>query len=159
MKKFLLVSVLSMMFFTQSSFAAESGTSSVAPVGVWIKLLINFHRPKLDCASGFGICLVLSWGYEELGGNMASRNLCSVRGQLNDRHQLVVEINEAVLAGYDGGSALAYFKDKKSISILDSYALPDETCKALQASTLLTIVPGNYPISYENGVYTIVFQI
>jgi hypothetical protein len=158
MKKIMLLSMLGMLFFTQTSFAAEMNSCPTAPTGVWIKFLLNFHRPKMECKSGFGICLLVTAGIED-GSESAEKNLCQVRGQLNERNQLVIEVDESVLAKYEGGSALPYFKDKTSVSILDPYTLPDATCRALGSSTPLTIKPGNYPVSCENGVYRVVFQL
>ena len=155
----MLISMLSMIFFSETTFATGVTPSSFAPAGVWIKLLINFHRPKLDCASGFGLCFDVSWGFEENLGAYSAKNLCAVRGLLNSQNQLLIEVSEAALTSYDGGSALPYFKDKRTISIVDAYTLSDETCKALQSSSGITIRPGNYPLSYQNGVYTIVFQL
>jgi hypothetical protein len=158
MKKIILLSMLGMMFFSGTSFASEMKSSVSAPTGVWIKLLINFHRPKMECQRGFGLCFVFSWGFEELDG-FSEKNLCLAKGQLNDRNQFIIEVDETSLTKYEGGSTLPYFKNKASISILDPYTLTDVTCRALGSSAPKTIKPGNYPVSYENGVYTIVFQL
>ena len=149
--------MLSLIFFMQISFASETKSKSCPPTGIWIKLLINFHRPRTDCQSGFGLCFVVTWGVEEPTG-FSERNLCPVRGQLRERN-LFVEVNEADLTAYETGSTLPYFRDKNSISILDPYTLSDATSRALGSNTPLIIKPGNYPVSFHNGVYTIVFQI
>ena len=156
MKKIILLSMLGMIFFTEMSFATEMKAIPNAPTGVWIKLLINLHRPKLNCERGFGICFIVSWGFENDKGS-SEKNLCVVRGQLNGQSQLVIEIDEAALNKYESGIALPYFKDKTSITILDPYIIPESTCRALGSTTLLTIKPGNYPVTSRNGVYTIVF--
>jgi hypothetical protein len=158
MKKIILLSMLAMMLFSGNSFATEMNSKAVAGPGVWFKLLINFHRPKMDCERGFGICFVFSWGIEEPDG-YSEKNLCLAKGQINDRNQLIIEVSEASLASYENGSTLPYFKDKASISILDPYTFTDATCKALGSFAPKTIKPGNYPVSYQNGVYTIVFQL
>ena len=129
-----------------------------SPTAVWVKFTFNFHRPKTGCEGGFGICFDVTFGVEApIGRN--DQNLCPVRGKLNDRNQLIVEITEKDLAGYENGSTLTYFKDKTSISILDPYTLSPATCKALGSATPLTIKPGNYPVSFADGVYSVVFQL
>jgi len=157
MKKIMLLSMLGMIFLTEMSFASEMKLCNYAPEGIWIKLLINFHRPRTNCQSGFGLCFVVTWGWEELNG-FSEKNLCPVKGQLKERN-LFIEVNAADLTTYESGSTLTYFKEKTSISILDSYTLPDATSRALGSITPLTIKPGNYPVSFKNGVYTIVFQL
>ncbi|MEI7500325.1 MAG: hypothetical protein WCK84_07730 [Bacteroidota bacterium] len=157
MKKIILLSLLGIIFLTETSFAEVTKSAAFAPTGIWIKLLVNFHRPKLDCQSGFGLCFAVSWGLEDNIDGYTEKNLCLVRGKLNERNQLVFEIDEVALNNYEDGAALSNFKAKSSISILDAYTLPDATCRALGSSRQFTIKPGNYPVSYENGVYTIVF--
>jgi len=158
MKKIMLFSMLSMIFFADTTFAAEWKSCSFAPTGIWIKLLINFHRPRTECQSGFGICFVVTTGIETDGSGSAS-NLCQAKGQLNDRKQLLIEVDESALASYDDGKALPFFKNKSSITILDPYTLTDATSRALGSSTPLIIKPGTYPVSIANGIYTVAFQL
>ena len=152
----MLLSILCMMLASHLSFASEMKPVTCAPTGIWIKLLINFHRPRTNCESGFGLCFIVTWGVEEPAG-FPVKNLCPVRGQLKDKN-LCIEVNEADLATYESGSTLSYFRDKSSVTILDSYTLPDATSRALGSNTPITIKPGTYPVSYQNGTYTIVFQ-
>jgi len=158
MKRIMLFSLLSMMFFTDTTFAAELKSCCFAPTGIWIKLLINFHRPRTECQSGFGICFVVTTGIETDGGVTAS-NLCQAKGQLNERKQLLIEVDETALNTWEDGMALPYFKNKSSITILDPYTLTDATSRALGSSTPLTIKPGTYPVSIANGIYTVAFQL
>lgn len=158
MKKFMLLSMLGMLFFSQTSFATEMKSCTASPAGVWVKFLLNFHRPKMDCQSGFGLCLLVTAGIE-VAGESTEQNLCLVRGQLNERNQFIIQVEEEALNKYEGGAALPFFKGKTSISILDPYTIPDGSCRALGLSAPLTIKPGNYPVSYENGVYEVVFQL
>ncbi|MDP1620998.1 MAG: hypothetical protein Q8M08_01535 [Bacteroidales bacterium] len=158
MKKIMLLSMLGMVLFSELSNATEIKPCICAPAGIWIKLHINLHRPKFDCERGFGICAFVTAGFDKIS-SPSEKNLCLVRGQLNERNQLVIEIDETTLINYEGGSSVPYFKDKTSIPIMDPYTIPDATCRALGANTPLTIKPGNYPVSYQNGTYTIVFQL
>ena len=158
MKKIMLIALMGMIFLTETSVANEMKPCMSAPTGVWIKLLVNLHRPKLNCESGFGLCFLLSWGFEENSAASESK-LCPVRGQLNDRNQLLLEIEETALSRYEGGASLQYIRDKTSVTISDPYPIPEATCRALGANTALTVKPGNYPVSFQNGVYTIVFQL
>ncbi len=158
MKKMMLFVMLGLIFFSETLTANELRPCMSPPTGVWIKLLINLHRPKLNCESGFGVCFLVTWGIENAGGTSENK-LCPVKGQLNERNQLIIEIDEEAIARYEGGAALRYFKDKTSISIPDPYPIPDATCRALGANTPLTVKPGTYPVSFQNGVYTIIFQL
>lgn len=157
MKKIMLVSALFIIFITGSFAATGMRPCATMPTGIWIKLLINFHRPKMDCESGFGICMMFSWGIEEKRGQ-PDKSLCPARGQLNDRNQLLIEMNETDLRNLQGGYALSFMKGKTTVTIQDPYTLPDATCRELGSAGPLTIKPGDYPVSSRNGVYTIVFQ-
>jgi hypothetical protein len=157
MKKIFVLAMLGLVVIMDSSFAAEVKPIPTAPTAVWIKLQIIFHRPKLNCESGFGVCFLVSAGLDGSGSSGAG-NSCSVRGQLNDKNQLVIEVEESVLARYEGGALLRNFKDKTSVAIPDPYVLPDATCRALGSNSSLTIKPGNYPVTFQNGVYSLVIQ-
>jgi hypothetical protein len=158
MKKFILLSMIGMLLAAPATFATEIKSCPSSPAGVWVKFLLNFHRPKMECKSGFGLCLIVTAGIEA-PGQSAENSLCLVRGQLNERNQLIIQVEESALSKYEGGSALPYFKEKTSISIPDPYVLSDGTCRALGSSPPLMIKPGNYPVSYENGVFEVVFQL
>jgi hypothetical protein len=158
MKKVVIAFILTVLCVTQVSYGTELKPLSIAPTGVWIKLNINLHRPKFNCERGFGLCFLVSWGFEKPVGT-AEKNLCQARGILNERNQLIIEIDEDQLSKYEGGSVLPYFKDKTYIPILDPYEIPEATCRALGSPGSLTIKPGNYPVSYQNNVYRVIFQL
>lgn len=157
MKKIILLSILGMLLIAQTCLATETKSVANAPTSIWLKLVINFHRPKFKCESGFSICFIFSWGIEVPTGSNDNK-LCIGRGQYNDQNQFVLEVEEAALAKYEDGSTLPYFKDKKSITIMDPYTFPEPTCRALGSAAPITIQPGSYPVTYRNGTYTIVFQ-
>ena len=151
--------MLGVLFMTGNLFATE--LKSVLPSagdGLVIDLKITFHRPKFDCQRGFGICLAVSATWND-SGNSGGNDFCYVKASVNERNQLIVEISEAALAKYEGGSSLPYFKDKTTIPILDPYTLPEETCRVLGVKPPQTIKPGNYPVTYQDGVYTVIFQL
>ncbi len=154
----MLLSLLGLVLCADLSFASAAKPSVSPPTGVWIKLLINLHRPKFDCERGFGVCFLVSWGFEENPG-MAEKNLCPVRGMINERNQLVLEFSETALSKYAGGAMMQNFKDKNSITIQDPYPIPEPTCRSLGASGGLTIKPGTYPILYKDQTYTVIFQL
>jgi hypothetical protein len=158
MKKIMVLTILGLVFLMNVSSATEIKPVLCTPTAVWVKLQIIFHRPKLNCESGFGICFLVSAGFDG-SGSAGAGNSCSVRGQLNEKNQLVVEVEESVLARYEGGTLLRNFKDKTSVAIPDPYVLPEATCRALGSNSPLTIKAGNYPVSFQNGVYSLVFQL
>lgn len=157
MKKIFVLAMLGLLGIMDSSIAAEVKPIPTAPTAVWIKLQIIFHRPKFNCESGFGVCFLVSAGFDG-SGSPGAGNSCSARGQLNEKNQLIVEVEESVLARYEGGALLRNFKDKTSVTIPDPYVLPETTCRALGSNSPLTIKAGNYPVSFQNGVYSLVFQ-
>jgi hypothetical protein len=154
----IVLSMLGILLFTGTSRATGTFATPSAPTGVWIKLLFNLHRPKKDCMSGFGFCIIFSWGFDKPVGP-GEKNLCPGRGLLNDRNQLVIEIEESALAAYEDGSVVREFRGKEAITLIDPYQLPDVTCRALGSLKPLTIAPGIYPVTYRKGAYTVVFQL
>lgn len=157
MKKFILMSMLGVMLFSDTIFATGTFLGNPSPAGVWIKFIINFHRPRFNCERAFGICFDIEWGLEGNDGPMAPKG-CAVRGQINDLNQLVVEIKESDLMNYESGSTLSYFKDKNTITIPDPYTFSEKTCKSLGLTSQFTVRPGDYPVIFREGVYTVVFQ-
>ncbi|MEI7725309.1 MAG: hypothetical protein WCK09_09410 [Bacteroidota bacterium] len=158
MKKMMLLAMLGVMFLTETTIATEMKSAMNASSAVWIKLEVIFHRPKFNCESGFSICLIVTAGIDGPGVSAEGKS-CSVRGALNERNQLIIEIDEVALSKYENGAAIRYFKDKTSIAIPDPYILPEATCRALGSATPLAIKQGNYPVSFNNGVYKVVFQL
>ncbi|MEI7662363.1 MAG: hypothetical protein WCK34_09205 [Bacteroidota bacterium] len=158
MKKIIFILVMGVMMLIGNANAAGWASPVPSPPGFWVKFEVSFFRPKTDCKSGFGVCTDVTMGIDKTAGS-AEQNLCPVRGQLNERNQLVVEVSEEALSNYMMGVTLPYFKGKTSITILDPYTLSPATCKALGSAVPLTIKPGSYPVSFTSGVYTVVFQL
>jgi len=158
MKKLVLLPMIVMFLLMGNAEATELISPMPSPTGFWIKITINFHRPKKDCLSGFGICGDLSCGFEDSFAQNA-QEFCPAKAQLNDKNQLILEIQESALKSYDNGSAFTYFNGKTSITIPDPYTLSPAACKALGSKTPLTVKPGDYPVSFANGAYSVVFQL
>ena len=158
MKNFIILAMLGMSLFSGIADATELKPLTPSPEGIWIKFSFCFHRPKFQCKSGFGVCADVTFGYDPDAIIKNNQNFCQVKAKLNERNQLIVEVTAEALASYENASILPYFKDKSSITILDPYTLSAPTCKALGSTTPLTINPGNYPVSFSNGVYTVTFQ-
>ncbi|MCK9422395.1 MAG: hypothetical protein M0Q38_07340 [Bacteroidales bacterium] len=157
MKKFIILSMLGIMLFSDAIFSTGTFASNPSPEGVWIKFSLIFHRPKFNCERGFGICFDIDYGFTGSDGTAEPKG-CAVRGQINNLNQLVVEIKESALMGYEGGSTLSYFKDKKTITIADPYTFSETTCKSLGLKSQFTIKPGEYPVIFKDGLYIVVFQ-
>jgi len=158
MKKLMLFVLMGLLTVQEGVHATSVQPALWMPAGVWIKLEVIFHRPKFNCETGFSICAIFTAGIDA-SGQGSERQTCQVRGQLNERGQLVLEIDEVLLSKYEGGTAFRYFKDKTSVSIPDPYILPEPTCRALGSATPLVIKPGNHPVSFSNGVYSVTFQL
>jgi len=146
-----------MMLFSDSIFANIPLVSNTSPAGVWIKFIFNFHRPKLDCERGFGICFDIEWGFVDFSAPTAPKG-CVVKGRVNELGQLVMEVSESDLMNYENGSTLPYFKNKNIITIVDAYTLSVASCKSLGMSSQFTIRPGDYPVTCKEGIYTVVFR-
>jgi len=157
MKRMMLISMLGILLFSDTVFANVPLVSNASPTGVWIKFIFNFHRPKLNCESGFGICFDIEWGFVDFSAPSAPKG-CVVKGQVNELGQLVMEVSESDLMKYENGSTLPYFKNKNIITIVDPYTLSVASCKSLGMSSQFTIRPGDYPVTYKGGVYTVVFR-
>jgi hypothetical protein len=157
MKKIILFLMPGLIFLTGTVSGTEMRSSASPPTGVWIKLNINLHRQKMNCERGFGLCFIFTWGFEDESAS-SEKNACPARGMLNERNQLVIELDEAALARYEGGASLPYFRGKSSVTIPETYDLPESTCSALGSKKPLTVKPGNYPVSCKGSTYTITFQ-
>jgi len=164
MKKKVIFVIANVLLISGLSFATEmksqinsSPVSIMAPVGVWVKVSLTFHRPKLDCLRGFGFCFNFTWGIDNSGSPNEERG-CPVSLKL-DNNLLMMQVMESDLAGYEHGSTLQYFKGKSAITIEDYTELPPGITRELGSSTPIVIRPGSYPVSFENGVYTIVIQL
>ncbi len=158
MKKLILFSLVSLMLFAGAIVSKASVPACTAPCGVWIKFELCFHRPKLLCKSGFGICMDVTAGIDN-SGSSADKAMCPVKAMINDRNQLILEVTAEALANYEYGAALPNFKDKTAITLEEPYTLSPGTCKALGSLSPITIKAGTYPVSFANGIYTVVFQL
>jgi len=164
MKKIALLILANVLLFSGFTLASEmqsktdySPLSVTAPVGVWVKLTIIFHRPKRDCLKGFGLCFNIEWGIDGAGSPNEVKG-CPVNMKI-ENNQLIMQVKESDLQNYEQGSTLTYFKDKTSMTLEDLTELPPGITRELGSSTPIVIKPGTYPVTYQNGIYTVVFQL
>ena len=158
MKKIIILTLLSIITIAGSIYADNHVAIPNPGDDLIINIRVVFHRPKFDCLRGFGICAFWNWQIEDTQLNDWDK-FCPAKAYINDRNQLVVSVQEEYLNKYENGSTLPYFKDKTSISILDPFNIPDQTCKALGVVSPQAIKPGNYPVTYSDGIYTVIFQL
>ena len=152
MKKIFFISLMSILMT-----AGIVNAGSVTPVhninpgpapafSVWVKLIITFHRPKLDCKSGFGICLTIDYGFDKPSGTGGTG--CTAEARINPANQLELRVTEYDLQNYEGGFALTYFKSG-SITLEDPYTFPPDISKKLGSDKQLTLLAGTYPVIYD----------
>ncbi|MBN1198955.1 MAG: hypothetical protein JXA23_06365 [Bacteroidales bacterium] len=164
MKKHTLLILTNLLLITGVSFATESqsfngpsNTAFTAPAGVWVKLTVTFHRPKLDCLKGFGLCFDLNWGIEK-GGSQNDTEVCPVSMQL-EKNQLQMQVAEADLKNYENGSSLQYFQGKPTITLEDDTEIPLRISRELGSTSPIVIKAGVYPVSFQNGTYLVTIQL
>lgn len=126
--------------------------------GIWVKLNIIFHRRSQDCERGFGICAFFTAGIDGPGVS-SEKNGCAARAQLNEKNQLILDVDESALSKYEGGATLVHFRNRTSITLQESFTIPEPVCRKLGPGGTMTIRPGTYPILYQNGVYRITIQL
>lgn len=164
MKKHVLLILTNLLLFTGVSLAMDfhslPGSSAMAftsPVGVWVKLTIIFHRPKLQCLKGFGICFDLNYGIEKEDPTIGEEG-CPVSMQLDKSH-LKLQVTESALKTYESGGSLQYFQGKPTITLEDDTEIPLEVSRELGSSSPLMIKAGSYPVSFQNGAYIVTFPL
>lgn len=149
------MAMVCMVLFTGTSFA--SVIASEAPSATfWIKLLITFHRPKLDCETGFGLCFDVEWGLDKTAGSPIA--MCPARASVGDNGELLLEVTEQDLLRYENGSTLPYFKGQRTITLEDPYTFSPEASKKLGSAGPITVPAGVYPVSCSDNIYTVVFK-
>jgi len=158
MKKIMLLSLIGMIFLSESTFATITELfANPGPPSVWIKITLNFHRPSTNCETGFGICVDISAGVDGMG--RPATKSCPVLMKINDQNQLLIQVTEDDLRFYENGTTLPYFKDKTTITLGDSYTFTPETCKNLGTLNPVVIRPGTYPLNTMNNTYTITIPL
>jgi len=164
MKKIASFTIAFLLMMTSISFATgitpsshKDALSFCSPVGIWVRLTITFHRPKYDCLRGFGLCFELDGGLND-GAGASSETGCPIKMKI-ENNQLILSVLESSLKVYENGSTLPYFKDKTFITIEDYTELPPGLTRNLGSSTPIIIKPGKYPVTFKDGIYTVVFQL
>jgi hypothetical protein len=156
MKKIITICILSLLMLTGAVHASTYNTIYMNPgpspsFSVWVKLIITFHRPKLQCKSGFGICFDVEIGTEKSAGS--GPDVCPAQARINTAGQLELLVTEEDLLKYENGYALPYFK-KGSITIEDPYTFSDPVTKHLGTGRQITINPGSYPVVNDASAHT-----
>jgi hypothetical protein len=136
-------------------FAAGMNNFSMSPDLVII-IRINLHTKSSGCETGFGFCR-LHIGTGISGQNPQFSNDLSAQAYLNGSNQLVLKISDSDLQRYEDGKSLPYFQGKKSITVSENYPLGSDLDKALGAASPLVIRAGIYNVTYEGGIYTMIF--
>ncbi len=163
MKKIISLCLLSILMTAGAVHAGKLNTINVNPgplpsYSVWIKLILTFHRPKMDCKSGFGICFDIQFGSDKaIGGG---QNYCQAQARINAAGQLELMVTEEELLRYENGFALSYFK-KGSLTFEDPYTFSDAVTKLLGSMRPVTINPGTFHVSYDASAqtYTVAFPL
>jgi len=163
MKKLVFACLLGMLM---SAGAVKAGSmipfymnSGPVPVySFWVKFIFTFHRPKLDCQSGFGICFSVDYGVNKPGG--AGNTGCIAEARISTANQLELKVSEDDLQNYESGFALPYFKSG-SITLEDPYSFPEASGKKLGSGKILTLPAGTYPVIYNASArtYTVTFPV
>jgi len=163
MKKIITICLLSILMLSGNVQAGNYNKVNVNPgfaasTSVWIKIILNFHRPKLDCLRGFGICLDFEVGYDKPAG-LGSEG-CPVLARINPEGKLELKISGSDLLKYEKGSSLPYFK-QESITIEDAYTFSQPVARQLVTDRQLTVKPGTYPVTFDpsSQTYTVTFSL
>jgi hypothetical protein len=163
MKKLISVCLLSILMFTGtvkagSVIPVNVNSTPGASFSVWIKFIITFHRPKLQCKQGFGICFDVEVGNDKASG--PGNNGCPAQARINSGNQLEIMVSEEDLQKYEEGFALSYFKSG-SITLEDPYTLSEGVSGKLGAVKPLILKTGNYPVIFNASArtYTVTFPI
>ena len=161
MKKIITICFLSIIMLTGAVQSGKSNNLNANPAAaaaysVWIKITINFHRPKMQCQSGFGICLDFEAGLSKPYG----AGLCPVQARINAAGQLELSVTQDDLLKYENGFALPYFKSE-TLAIEDPYTFSDAVTKQLGSDRRITVKPGSYPVEFDATArtYTVKFTL
>lgn len=161
MKKIITICLLSTLMLAGAVQSGKSNNVNLNPgaaaaYSVWIKITINFHRPKMQCQSGFGICLDFEAGLSKPYGG----GLCPVQARINAAGQLELSVTQDDLQKYENGFALPYFKSE-TLTIEDPYTFSDPVTRQLGLDRQLTVKPGSYPVEYDASTrtFTVKFTI
>ena len=164
MKKSIIICVLCILVFAGAANAAISNPISVKPnpeasFSVWIKIIINFHRPKLQCQKGFGICLDFQWGTSENPSGPGNSG-CIAEVRVNNANQLELLVSEDDLKNYENGFALSYFRSG-SFTLEEPYTFSAGVSGLLGTGKPVTVGNGTYPVVYNPSAktYTATFPV
>jgi hypothetical protein len=156
MKKLILLFIIGL--FSDQVLLANFTTSALTKPDVVITIKLNLHSKKLECLTGFGFCKI-SINITIEDKMPANEETVTGKAFVNSRNQLIIKIDESNLRNYDNGAALKYFAGKKFVNVDASYELTNDLCKALGYPSSIVIKEGNYPVDFDQGVYTITINL
>jgi hypothetical protein len=136
--------------------SASTGAKIMNPrPDVVITIKLNLHSKKQDCSAGFGFCkITINLSFEDKV-NPGSETVVG-KAFINAQNQLVIKLNETDLNNYENGSILKYFTGKNSVYVDANYEFTNDVSTALGSPRPIIIKEGNYRLSIDQGIYTIV---
>jgi len=141
-------------------FAGNSQVGNICPCGANIFFTvekINFHRPRTDCQSGFGICLKISPIYFSCMpcGQNTEFTPAEQKGMVN--FSVSVECGKAEIHLPLTLGADEEFKEEK----MDVFEIEDETLQLSSEKNeqVFWVKGGTYPVYVKNGEYVIPVEI
>jgi hypothetical protein len=154
MKKLVFLLIVGIFSMNLVFANAESGLMNPRP-DVVITIKLNLHSKKMDCNAGFGFCkITINITFED--NIKPESEMITGKTFMNGQNQLVIKLNEEDLKNYDNGSVFKYFDGKSSIYVDADYEVTRQVYTALGLQKPVTIKAGTYPLSYDQGIYTIV---
>ncbi|MEI8004628.1 MAG: hypothetical protein WCI48_00365 [Bacteroidota bacterium] len=163
MKKIIAICLVSMLTAAGAVHAGQYVSANVNPgpspcYSVWIKLIITFHRPKLQCQSGFGICFDIEVGTDKAAGSGSGQ--CQAQARINAAGQLELMVSEGDLQKYESGFALPYFRSG-TLAFEDPYTFSEPVARKLGTLSQVTIKSGSYTVVYDASAhsYLVTFPI
>ncbi|MCX6293602.1 MAG: hypothetical protein NT127_04825 [Sphingobacteriales bacterium] len=113
--------------------------------------IFNFHKPKTDCTSGFGLCIRLASGVtceRCLGKSSLENGKLSVFGKLNEQ---TVELHFPQEIQNEKGFEDADFK---------TFEIEDNTFSLIQPDGKILLIPGGtYPVKQIDNEYVVEMPI
>lgn len=129
-----------------------------APSAKGFSFKIDFHTPRSQCTKFLGICSIsfcLTLNFEE--GEIHSGEVpCMIT--LNQRNDLIIQLSEEQISRYDP-DFLKFISGKSTLTFDDTYDISAEISKGIQSQRKVVIRPGDYPLSYQSGTYTLIIPL
>lgn len=144
------------LVITQGLLAIEPVSTS-SPASKF-EFIIDLHTPRSNCTKYLGICKIGFCVVIDFSDNAPGSGQIPCSISINRNDELVIQLSEDNISKYDPG-LLKYFEGRTTVSFDDTYDITEEVSKGLQPRGQVVIRPGTYPLSYQNGIYTLVFPL